>query len=239
MKLLHPDIAATCIRADEVLWAAFAKSQQASPYGASVGKLLFPKYRNNDLRVSEQEARFAFVEGLYPAPLLYAVEAPTSKKYTFKGDKSLSAQTDLAVYDVTGVRLCNVEFKAKGVSPSAKSHFPIYKDLQKLLREPLWGLWFHLLAAVDNSTINDLLSVMVSEMVAVCRKFSDIKSPGITVHICVLKHDFAIQKDLFLGHDLKSLQDEVKINLKVTRSKLKSVDDANGWSLHTWRKPAR
>lgn len=235
MKSVYPDIATTCIKADEVLWAAFAKNHQFSNNGSNNGKLLFPKYRNNGLRVSEQEARFAFVEGLYSGPLLYAVEAPTSKKYTFKGKSSLSAQTDLAIHDVTEARICNVEFKAKGVSPSAKSHFQIYKDLQKLLREPLWGLWFHLLETVNNSTINNLLSVMVSEMSTVRRNFSDIESPGVTVHICVLKHGFSIQRDLILGNNLKSLQDQFQINLKVSRSKLESVDDANGWSLHTWK----
>ena len=87
--------------------------------------------------------------------------------------------------------------------------------------------------AVDNSTINNLLAVLASEIVAVYRNFSDIESPGITVHICVLQHSFSIQKDLFPGANLKNLQDQLAINLKVTRSKLESVDDANEWSLHT------
>jgi hypothetical protein len=166
---------------------------------------------------------------------LYAVEAPTSKKYQFSGKSPLSAQTDLAIHDVKGTRICNVEFKAKGVSPSAKNHFPIYKDLQKLLREPLWGLWFHLLEAVNSSSLNDFLGVMESEMNHVHQSFSDIESPGVTIHICVLKHGFSIQRDFLPGNNLKNLHNQFRIDLKVSRSKLERVDNANGWRLHTWQ----
>jgi len=233
VKSVHPEITAICIEADKVLWTAFVQSQQSGITGT--GKLLFPKYRNDALRVSEQEARFAFVEGLYSSQLLYTVEAPTSKKYQFKGKSPLSAQTDLAIHDVMGTRICNVEFKAKGVSPSAKNHFPIYKDLQKLLREPLWGLWFHLLEAVNSSSLNDFLGVMESEMNHVYQNFSDIESPGVTIHICVLKHGFSIQRDFLPGNNLKNLHNQFRIDLKVSRSKLERVDNANGWHLHTWQ----
>ena len=71
--------------------------------------------------MSEQEARFAFVESLSRAPLLYSVEAPTEKLYQFTGSTPMSAQTDLAVHDRNGQRICNVEFKAKGVSRSRET----------------------------------------------------------------------------------------------------------------------
>ena len=59
-------------------------------YGA--GRLVFPRYRDKELRVSEQEARFAFVEALSQGPFRYSVEAPTSKLYRFSGKTPLSAQ---------------------------------------------------------------------------------------------------------------------------------------------------
>jgi hypothetical protein len=201
---------------------------------------VFPEYRTGELRASEQEARFAFVEALSGGPLLYSVEAPTSKLYQFSGKKPLSAQTDLALYDETGVRICNVEFKAKGVSGSAKKNFPIYKDLQKLLREPLWGLWFHLLESVNNSTINHLLDVMAEQITKVQRDFEgDIESPGLTIHICVLQHGFAIQKDLPLTDGTVLSEDELSARLNldfaVSRGRLLDVSDRNGWDLHRHR----
>jgi len=168
---------------------------------------------------------------------MYSVEAPTSKLYQFTGKSPLSAQTDLAVHDEDGVRICNVEFKAKGVRPSAEKHFPIYKDLQKLLREPMWGLWFHLLEAVNNSTINDLLSVMAEQVERVRREFEgDVESPGLTIHVCVLHHGFAVQRDLAFvtdgGLSDEELRARLHLDLNVSRSQLLAVGNANGWDLH-------
>ena len=72
-------------------------------------RLLFPRYRKDEdcekakLRVSEQEARFAFVEALCKGgKFRYSVETPTDKLYRFTGEtKEVSAQTDLTVYDKT------------------------------------------------------------------------------------------------------------------------------------------
>lgn len=237
MSSIHPEIAAACARADLGLWAAFARSQHPIEPKENTGKLVFPTYRGGALRVSEQEARFAFVEALGAGPLLYAVEAPTSKRYQFSGQTPLSAQTDLAIYDPSSSRICNVEFKAKGFSPSAKKHFTIYKDLQKLLREPLWGLWFHLLQAVDNSTIRALLRVMAAEIERVREEYGrDIEAPGLTVHICVLQHRFSIRRNVILSRltsATEDLQRQLRLDLRVSRSELKSVSDPNGWSIHT------
>jgi len=238
VKSIYPEISAACARTDAGLWGAFARSHQSDARGSDAGKLVFPEYRSGSLRVSEQEARFAFVEALCMGPLLYSVEAPTSKLYQFTGKSSLSAQTDLAIHNVDGTRICNVEFKAKGLSPSAKMHFPIYKDLQKLLREPQWGLWFHLLEAVNNSTINDFLSVMATEMNIVRGQFGeDIETPGLTIHLCVLQHGFSIQRDLIFvdaaDPTTESVDRLLRLDLKVSRSELLTVSDQNGWSLHT------
>ncbi|MFC1524420.1 hypothetical protein ACFL6N_06475 [Thermodesulfobacteriota bacterium] len=150
----------------------------------------------------------------------------------------MSAQTDLAIHDEKGLRICNVEFKSKGVSIAADKHFPIYKDLQKLLREQVWGVWFHLLESVDNSTINKLLNVMTEQACKVLQNHrDDIDSRGLTIHICVLKHGFSIQRDLIIQNDIKFIPDEIRLLLRlghsVSRSKLISVDDQNGWHLHT------
>lgn len=232
---MHPEISAACNRADEGLWAAFSRSQGRKVVGSPTGKLLFPEYRGGNLRVSEQEARFAFVEALAPGALTYSVEAPTSKLYKFTGKSPLSAQTDLAIHDEAGARICNVEFKAKGVSPSAEKHFHIYKDLQKLMREPLWGLWFHLLEGVDNSTIRNLLTVFETQIERVkSEHIGDIESPGLTIHICVLQHEFSLERDIPI--DDGALDQLLYLDMQVSRSKLLSVNDTNEWTV---MRPAR
>lgn len=237
MSMVHPEISGACARADVVLWDAFMRSQGRGVNNFGEGKLVFPKYRGGSLRVSEQEARFALVEALCQSTLMYSVEAPTIKRYQFTGKSSLSAQTDLAIHDSTGVSICNVEFKAKGRSSSAKMHFAIYKDLQKLLREPKWGLWFHLFEAVNNSTINDFLSVMAKQIEKVRDEFEDdIESPGLTIHVCVLQQRFSIQQELILANSgalsSKEFGHHLQLELKVSRSELLSMNDRNGWDLH-------
>lgn len=245
MGKIYPDISLACRHADTCLWEAHDRSALGRFGGLGEGRLLFPKYRGKRggaLRVSEQEARFAFVESLSRGPLLYSVEAPTDKLYQFTGKNPLSAQTDLAVHDENGQRICNVEFKAKGVSPSAGKHFPIYKDLQKLLREQVWGLWFHLLQSVNNSTINNLLSVMAEQICKVRQEYSgDIGSPGLTIHICVLQHRFSLQRDVIVPSIAGFISDELRrllhLGLSVSRSELLRLEDQNGWDLHRYAGP--
>lgn len=233
LKTLHQNISEVCKRADTILWDAYTRSSGCQPSGSGSGRLVFPRYRDGSVRVSEQEARFAFVEALCQRPLRYSVEVPTTKLYTFTGKTPLSAQTDLQVHDVGESGICNVEFKAKGVSSSAQNNSQIYKDLQKLLREPVWGLWFHLLEGVDNSTINKFLDVMTKQIGEVQHDFGkDIQTPGLTLHVCVLRHGFSLQKDLpFLPST--ELERHLRVDLYVSRSKLIEKRNLNGWGLNT------
>ena len=233
---LHPDISSTCRRADSLLWDAYARSK-GQP---GEGRLVFPRYRDKRLRVSEQEARFAFVEALCQGPFRYSVETPTDKLYKFTGKKCLSAQTDLAIHDASGkCRICNVEFKEGGISPSNNSKISaIYKDVQKLLREPRWGLWFHLLESTDNSTITKFLCAMAEQISKVQCEFGKcIETLGLTLHICVLKHGFSLQKDVLLSpndisNDIKLLKQHLHICLNKSQPELTKEEDLNGWRLN-------
>ena len=200
MNEASEQIAAICRDTDVGLWHAYDRIGVPGPYPPDMGRLLFPQYHGQQAgtwRVSEQEARFSFGESLCRGLYWYSAEAPTSKLYRFTGLTPLSGQTDLAVFDADGRRICNVEFRAKGLSPSAKTHFPVFKDMQKLLREPVWGLWFHLLSSTNNSTIVGLLKVIAREMARVHSEYSgDIGAPGLTIHICVLKHGFSLHRDV-------------------------------------------
>jgi hypothetical protein len=234
---LYTDIIEACKRTDIGLWDAYARSGGGQAIGSGVGRLVFPRYRAKGLRVSEQEARFAFVEALSQGHLRYSVEAPTSKLYSFSGKTPLSAQTDLQLYGESETGICNVEFKAKGVSSSAQDNFSIYKDVQKLLREPLWGLLFHLLEGIDNSTIGKFLDVMVRQFAKVQSDFeSDVETPGLSLHICVLRHRFSIHKALPFSPggviDISELGRQLSVDLHVSRSELREALYLNGWNLH-------
>lgn len=99
-------------------------------------RIVFPKYsekyRNGDLRLSEQELRFVFVEQFnrycdsYELPWFYAVETPTKYKYIFSGEGSIprrateteikekkgeSASFDLVIYNEHLERIALIEFK--------------------------------------------------------------------------------------------------------------------------------
>ena len=187
MKTQPAGISGQCRRTDRLLWEAYARSGNQSEIPRC--RLLFPEPEEKKLRVSEQEARFAFVEALCRArQFRYSVETPTDKRYKFKGEKATSAQTDLTVYDLERCRLCNVEFKAGGISARAQSKEPIFKDVQKLLREPVWGLWFHLLESANSTNIRKLLEV-IREQIRKVREGEykdDIGTEGLTLHVCVL-----------------------------------------------------
>ena len=235
---LYTDIIEACKRTDIGLWDAYARSGGGQAIGSGVGRLVFPRYRAKGLRVSEQEARFAFVEALSQRPLRYSVEAPTSKLYSFSGKTPMSAQTDLQLHGESETGICNVEFKAKGVSSSAQDNFSIYKDVQKLLREPLWGLWFHLLEGIDNATIGKFLDVMVRQIAQVQSDFeSDVETPGLSLHICVLRHRFSIHKALPFSPgsaiDISELGSQLSVDLHVSRNELKEARYLNGWYLHS------
>ena len=237
-RSLPTDILDACRRTDKGLWDAYARSVGGQPFSSGEGRLVFPQYRDKGLRVSEQEARFAFVEALSQGPLRYSVEAPTSKLYSFSGKTPLSAQTDLQVHDVNERGICNVEFKAKGVSSSAKDNFSIFKDVQKLLREPAWGLWFHLLEGINNATIDKFLEVMVRQIAKVQSDFeNDVETPGLSLHICVLRHRFSLHKELSFSPagviDISVLGSQLSVRLEVSSMELKKVLNLNAWDLHT------
>lgn len=110
-------------------------------------RLIFPPYsdeeKDGELRVSEQELRFTFVDVFNGycsdsknnvSNLRYSVETPTNGKYSFKNtddphidDSGISGNMDLVIHDKGGERLCLIEFKANNPEPKE-----IEKDLVKL-----------------------------------------------------------------------------------------------------------
>ena len=110
-------------------------------------RFVFPHYstlyRNGEIRISEQELRFAFVEqfnknnDVKRHNLFYSVETPTELKYSFKDKMNpkpdadgQSAMVDLAIHNEKYERIALIEFKA--LNPD---EFCYKKDFCKLTAE--------------------------------------------------------------------------------------------------------
>lgn len=122
--------------------------------------LIFPKKRDDNYRVSEQEARFIFVNEVSIAKIYHSVETPTRKRYSGfssnpivygeKEEGGRSGAIDLSLYkppinDPT----VNIEFKIG--QPKEPS---ITKDLLKLGNEPhKTGVFFHVLEHSNPDTV--------------------------------------------------------------------------------------
>lgn len=118
------------------------------PNSSKDSRLIFPKKRDESIRVSEQELRFAFVEEFLKyvkkkkKDWYYAVEVPTKIKYDFSDKKNpkvaeegkgKSASFDLAIYakgDNNFNLIALLEFKAGN-----PKKFDYHKDLVKLENE--------------------------------------------------------------------------------------------------------
>lgn len=111
--------------------------------------LVFPKYgqhRNYEIRVSEQELRFAFVETFNRycdsenLDLFYSVETPTNARYVFKDGhadaiklsekEGVSASFDMVIHDSSLKRVALIEFKA--LNAAKHDHKKDYAKLTNL-----------------------------------------------------------------------------------------------------------
>ena len=145
----------------------------------------------------------------------------------------MNAQTDLTIYDQDRQPLLNIEFKAKWFSTAANTLFTLEKDLQKLLREPTSGMWFHILPAVDNSTVNKLFGAISKALVETMAKFiNEIKQTELIFHLCVIKQRFSLHKHIIIdpeNNTIENLKEQFYFSYRVNRSDLTEVGDSNGW----------
>ena len=142
-------------------------------------QLIFPLQQNKSnqglQRVSEQEARFAYIHALIGCNsrkrYFYSVETPTVANYAFQNAIShidcfpditggTSAQVDLSLYTLghqSLVKCCDIEFK------SGHDEFSVTKDMAKLVAEPslhssLTGHWLQMLECADENTFDKLFA---------------------------------------------------------------------------------
>jgi len=225
---------------DHLLWESYAASLSGSFTGLRT-RLIFPTDINDKgervVRVSEQEARFTFVAQLEKSIFLYSPEKPTSFKYTQKGRGQRSAETDVGVYSPDGKPILNCEFKAKGITRLAINLEKIRKDIEKLLKETVDGVWFHTLESVKCRTMTELCSLFSAQIFEVHSKLKNrgdtVQRKTLTFHICALKHQFAIQKTLLFDPANVSealLKQHFDFKCEIQDGTLKSFS-ANGWQV--------
>lgn len=223
-----------CRETDRRLWNAHHRREVGSLSEKPFSRLVFPAYANGKIRVSEQEARFAFVESVLESNFFYSVETPTSEKYRFSGEKRISAQTDFALHDEESTRILNVEFK-KGTDFGNENGITVHKDVQKLLRESMPGMWFHLVESVDSKTLEKVLDRLSSEFSKGLR-MSELSLDGeckvMLFHICVLRQGFSIHKKVNFSQYSNSHEDEFAFSYKVSRMQFQGSDKLNQWDIH-------
>ena len=147
------------------------------------------------------------------------------------------ASFDLSLYHPSGDDLLNVEFKSGGVSLKAKSKSRIWKDIEKLIKDPGDGMWFHLLKAVNNSTINNVLGTLNRDLTDLFKYVDTTEnSKQLIIHICVLQHTFSLHKVL----DLKepkfqngNFANFFNFEYWVSHDNLKKIVLNNGWDCLT------
>ena len=152
--------------------------------------LIFPEYRDKRIRISEQESKIIFSNVLEQSRWFYSVETPTVKTYVQSGATPLSARTDISLYETPSPssKLVNIELKAHNATKEN-----LRKDLEKLLREELDGLWFHTLENCNSATLPRICEKF-QEAFHDLREYFGGKRRSILFVFCVLETKELINK---------------------------------------------
>jgi hypothetical protein len=233
---LHEVVGKLVRKTDELLWRCYHAAISGAATGAEGSRLVFPKYADGVVRVSEQEAKQLLIGQLPGSPFLYSVETPTSGNYSFTGKGQRSAATDLTLYAPAGERFLNFEFKAHGFSTRRQKVGQITKDLKKLVLEPVKGFWFHTLKGAGPKTIPSLWAVLRRELRSIVGQVAgQFGAKPLTVHICVLREQVSVETTILLGQGEAGpgwLDDVNPPFLSVQDGSLTDVTSAEGWSVN-------
>lgn len=160
--------------------------------------LTFPYRRNGTRRVSEQESRILITQWLENHSHYYSIETPTTEKYTQKGQRALSARTDVTVYSQGPDLKRRVNIELKSGTPEMES---FRKDFEKLLREGLAGVWFHTCENASRDTWNTIEERMSDAFRRLGGEISGSKQ-SIVFCFCVLQPPQYVDFDIDFSKDL-------------------------------------
>ncbi len=240
---------ALCRRTDEILWNSYAFALGVPD--TRWPRVMFPM-KGRERRVSEQEARFAFVAALLSdaqaGDWAFAVEVPTKLSYRFaprgSGVKAQRALTDLALYRrAQDEPVLAVEFKSGGRSGKSELDESIRKDFAKILAEQSDVLWYHVVRGVNSATLQGLLRTLDAAISRLSNPFrlSDYLAPGkpveprakrMTFHICILNPDMTASIHRVLDYVPGRPEAEFfTIETRPTRASL-DIADGQGWSVY-------
>jgi hypothetical protein len=237
-----------CRATDEALWTSYRFALGAAD--APWPRVMFP-LKGHERRVSEQEARLAFVAALLAhedaEPWAFAAEVPTRLSYRFAqrgGSKAQRALTDLALYrhghDEPSLA---VEFKSGGRSGKSEVDESIRRDIAKILAEQPDAVWYHVVRSINTATLEGLLRTLEGAISRLSNplKLGDYLAPGKTVepraktiafHLCILNPDVTASLHRVLHYmPGKPERDFFVIETTATSASIE-IAEGQGWRVH-------
>ncbi len=179
-------------------------SANDKPSGLSP-RLIFPKEKDDKLRISEQEAKILCCSVLNSLNYFYSVETPTREKYQQKGESPTRAHIDVSLYNFENNQLehvANVEFKYS-TAPEA-----IRKDIEKLLKERIQGNWFHTLKNTNKGTFPSVFDKFKTTFGSYLETFSD-KNISIVFCFCVVEKQEAYIRHFIYDPEICNYEDYI------------------------------
>ena len=168
----------------------------SDPKRQKLSRIIFPKKREEPIRISEQELRFVFVEQLNKKinegwNVYYSIETPTQDIYRFKKGENprqdidgRSGEFDLVIFNHNLKRIALIEFKANNAS-----YHDHKKDFVKLNNmnegdEKVLRYFIEIIKTFDDKTLSNLHEKTEgNEPIFRCWSLDEKKD--ITTEICV------------------------------------------------------
>lgn len=211
------------------LW--YLTDVKSNPQGLSP-RLILPKRRSGEIRISEQESKILYCGLLNTLNYYYSIETPTEEVYQQTGKTSQSASSDLSLYGYDGKdfkKVANVEFKAH--NPDKEQ---IRKDIEKIIKEGITGNWFHTLKNIDGGTLASLFQKFIYSFKECSTLIDANKGVSVLFCFCVLEKKWASIKHFLYEPSKGSFENYVDsffdLDYIVKSGKIE-VTDRRGWSL--------
>ena len=221
------------------LWRISAINQHPS---ALSPRLIFPAKRDQNTRISEQEARTLYCTNLNTTQYYYSIETPTQDVYQQTGTTPISASSDLSIYVHNGQefqKMVNIEFKAHNVEFEK-----IRKDIEKLVKERIEGNWFHTLKNIDNGTLPSLFGKCIAALKSCTPLLSqpekgEYNDISLIFCFCILEKQWACTKRFFYQSAFQTRQsfeqyveEFFQLEYSVIKQQI-TVTEPHGWHFFT------